>query len=931
MTNNTDNIVTLSIKELLNSDTNYIIPIYQRNYAWGEPEITQLIQDIIDYTPDSELNSNKNYYLGTLVVDEREVDYRTVFETIDGQQRLTTLSIIVSVIKNNYPGIDVAWFDKLNLDFESRKSSKVTLKAMFYGHFSTMVDYNESIKNGYELAEKILPIKLAENNLSIEKFCHYFFEKVKIIRVPVPEETDLNHYFEIMNNRGEQLEKHEILKSTLLKLIYDTGGSDKNLVLECFNLIWEACSNMEKYLQYGFTTEQRDKLFGKNAWNSLEINDFDELYTRIVPFLKSTQGESEDLTVSEIIAGKKPIKLIPVTDENPDRFNSVINFPNFLLHVLRIQLKKDIALDDKRLLKTFDEEIELVEDKVCFVKVFAFNLFKIKFLFDKFVIKREYIAGTDKWSLKRLKWYEKNKVSYVNSFGEEANEKDNEVNRRILMLLSMFHVSTPTLVYKHWLNAALNYLFSNIEVTPESYCNYLESLASAFMFDRFLAIAPIDYFTIIYTNSGVTKNKFENITFDNLNYGRIVNNLIFNYLDYLLWRKLADKHPIIIKNFEFTFRSSVEHYYPQNPPAGFDKLDEYFLNSFGNLCLISHSKNSRLSNFMPTAKKQNYAQNNIDSIKQFIMMNEYIPENWNAESISDHCSKMIDLLSMQIDSTRKEPIEIEENIIDHSFDKVLANKWLHDLHQANEALLARALMCFGRIDFHVGWANGGEKWNLFQWERIVGTETFKKYLIYIKINNPRNLEEIISNNILNNAELRKDSFRYAFVSRPEIVDYCLEGNYGWLNAGMKIILMQGSRASIYNSCELYTYLLGQFLNKQMKIMTFCYNDRLQISLIEDQGLLRIVDHNTYISVFLEIWNAGDGKMYYEINTNNLHGNTKIIQVLYELGWINNDYENLFYPKRPIFVELEDDIEENIIKIQNEFSNFILSLGHLLKL
>ena len=61
MTSNPDNIVSLSLKQLLNGDTHYIIPIYQRNYAWGESEITQLIQDIIDYTPEGELNSNKNY------------------------------------------------------------------------------------------------------------------------------------------------------------------------------------------------------------------------------------------------------------------------------------------------------------------------------------------------------------------------------------------------------------------------------------------------------------------------------------------------------------------------------------------------------------------------------------------------------------------------------------------------------------------------------------------------------------------------------------------------------------------------------------------------------------------------------------------------------------------------------------------------------
>lgn len=68
----------------------------------------------------------------------------------------------------------------------------------------------------------------------------------------MPEDTDLNHYFEIMNNRGEQLEKHEILKSKFLEILNELEVEERELALSVFNLIWEACSNMEKYIQYGF-------------------------------------------------------------------------------------------------------------------------------------------------------------------------------------------------------------------------------------------------------------------------------------------------------------------------------------------------------------------------------------------------------------------------------------------------------------------------------------------------------------------------------------------------------------------------------------------------------------------------------------------------------------------------------------------------------
>ena len=72
------------------------------------------------------------------------------------------------------------------------------------------------------------------------------------------------------------------------------------------------------------------------------------------------------------------------------------------------------------------------------------------------------------------------------------------------------------------------------------------------------------------------------------------------------------------------------------------------LDNFGNLCLISSSKNARLSNFMPAAKKDYYTGSpTIDSIKQRIMM-EY--DNWDTNGtnyfneIEDHSKKMTEIL-----------------------------------------------------------------------------------------------------------------------------------------------------------------------------------------------------------------------------------------------------------------------------------------------
>ena len=127
-------ISQLSIKALLSSRDEYVIPMYQRNYAWEEGEITQLIQDVIDYLPKKGENA-RNYYIGTLVVYERPDSKTPVFETIDGQQRLTTLSLLTSYLKNTRL-VDLAWYSNLSIHFDSREHSGSTFAAIFEGKFN---------------------------------------------------------------------------------------------------------------------------------------------------------------------------------------------------------------------------------------------------------------------------------------------------------------------------------------------------------------------------------------------------------------------------------------------------------------------------------------------------------------------------------------------------------------------------------------------------------------------------------------------------------------------------------------------------------------------------------------------------------------------------------------------------------------------------
>ena len=100
-----NDIQELTIKKLV-CDREYRIPVYQRNYAWGLDETTQLIQDIADYAKDSPTN---NYYIGNLIVFPRYENNALYFETIDGQQRTTTITILLCALKHNCTEYDLSW------------------------------------------------------------------------------------------------------------------------------------------------------------------------------------------------------------------------------------------------------------------------------------------------------------------------------------------------------------------------------------------------------------------------------------------------------------------------------------------------------------------------------------------------------------------------------------------------------------------------------------------------------------------------------------------------------------------------------------------------------------------------------------------------------------------------------------------------------
>ena len=644
MNNAKEYVKTLTVSDLFDNENkcNYIIPIYQRNYAWGDDEISSLLQDIKNACEKNK-EQDKNYYIGSLVVYCRD---NGDFEVIDGQQRLTTLTLIMHHL------------DKLvfrNVSFEHRDESEQALSNL----------NSETLPSNFSQALKTIKKVFDEWGNNKDEIVKFLLDKVEIIRTEVPEGTDLNHYFEIMNTRGEQLEKHEILKARLMKVL------PTPIEQSLFAKIWDACSDMSRYVVMGVDSELREVILG---------GDWRKVRGFFKTILNENPVEPENPVDSIVKLIEAEVKIEKNEEQSQDKydgeFTSVIDFPNFLMHVLRIYLEMfdkckysiqndpcNVSLDEKLLLKSFEGKFEGKPKKV---RIFIYTLLVCRYLFDLYVIKSNMIrTDYENWSLWKIV-KRKSSYYYKNVFGDDGLDKnddealnDADPTKKAVMLLSMFHVSNPSRIYKNWLYAVLRWLFKNKDnITPDNYVDFLEDLCDKFYFGN--NCQGEDITEIILDKVEFELNPGDKEDWDD---GVNVPNFVFNRLDYQLWKFFHEQEQeqklenlsendkwLTIKNkqsiwkkFRFTFRSSVEHHYPQHPSVG-NEL-ESGLNDFGNLYLLSQSKNSSLGNSSPEEKKKHYSNNEYDSLKQAIMMSY---NEWTEREIENHGKEMLKVLNQPL-------------------------------------------------------------------------------------------------------------------------------------------------------------------------------------------------------------------------------------------------------------------------------------------
>jgi len=649
----------MSIAEIYNGDkATYEVPIYQRNYAWEKDEISALIQDVYDaYTA-----KNLTYFIGTLVTFHKGDQ---VYEVIDGQQRLTTINIVLGAL-----GVSL----QNKLTYRARKKSNNTIQSI---PLFEIDEKDVGIIKGFKYAKDAINEIVTKTDQ--DGFKIYFQKSVHLIHYQVPKDIDLNHYFEIMNSRGEQLEKHEIIKARLLEKLNDADKAK-------FNRLWEFCSEMNVYIQQKY---REAAIFGKYLCDFV-VSNFDTL--------PMVDDNINTLKISELINYKGTDKKQDEEDKI-DTFQPIMDFSNFLLIVLKLtRIEKSgldptsFNLDDKELINEF-YKVQVNEE---FVKRFGFNLLKAKFLLDNYLVhhsNEDDNIENNPWKLQY--WQKDGKNEYLKNLDGES-----DTQYKLVQLLSMFEVSFTARQRKNYLFYCLLYLFRSDDRDISKYCEFMLGLADKYFKDVYLVADNLNEINTpkpgSFDNTVLCDNQLDITPHnDNVDFNAIYGDgteksngvplFIFNYLDYKLWEKYANElrgertkegdrdrtdffatlgcGDFGLKVFEqFYFsrtRRSLEHYYPQaDSNGGNGAVNAEQKNCLGNYAMIGSEINSSGSNWTPKTKLDHYLdasgkikQVSVASIKFMIMMQKCkdnqntreAGQEWNFDDIKAHQEKMLEV------------------------------------------------------------------------------------------------------------------------------------------------------------------------------------------------------------------------------------------------------------------------------------------------
>jgi len=222
----------VNIDRLLNGQDFYEIPLLQRNYVWAKENISDLIDDIKESMDE---DHTQEYFIGSMVFSI-ENGKKVV---VDGQQRMTTLSLIFAVAvkffkdtkNDSYANLYIPYLYKDTVsDIDGTIISTKRLKHHIKDdeYFSNLVQdnilqkatstsQNNMLSAKENIEEKLEPMKIED----LIKFINYLAKRVHIISMVTSNLNIAFRIFETLNDRGAKLQPEDLLKNMLLRNLSD--------------------------------------------------------------------------------------------------------------------------------------------------------------------------------------------------------------------------------------------------------------------------------------------------------------------------------------------------------------------------------------------------------------------------------------------------------------------------------------------------------------------------------------------------------------------------------------------------------------------------------------------------------------------------------------------------------------------------------------
>lgn len=224
-----------TVGELQADEKALVVPAYQRPFCWTDKQIEVLVQDLITHYARYSKDKTCRYSLGTVVCHQREA-----LEVLDGQQRLTSIDILLAILDQRKAHADDPEYTVREDDFGWRPSVIRQYENLTQDNrpkisqailSSVCLKINGAAKDGLIFSDE-------EGVTPFEKFADCIRKSVCVLRVILPID-DANPYegpamFEIVNMRGQALRSIDIAKATLVECLKDANDAER----VAFDRLW---------------------------------------------------------------------------------------------------------------------------------------------------------------------------------------------------------------------------------------------------------------------------------------------------------------------------------------------------------------------------------------------------------------------------------------------------------------------------------------------------------------------------------------------------------------------------------------------------------------------------------------------------------------------------------------------------------------------